>query len=66
MNLDLLRTSQRYLVSVWERLLTQLLDAGVLIAHESGMFLLVNDAAYTDDTGLNPDVAGIDPAVLVQ
>ena len=42
-----------------------LYDGGVVISHESGLWWLVNDDAYTCDKGLIFNKSGIDPEILM-
>lgn len=60
----LMRTAQRYIVGVRDGLLKVLQDNGVVIEHESGLWLLVNDDAYSDKKGISPQAVGIDPQLL--
>lgn len=60
------RAAQPYIVGVRDTLLAALRDNGVVIAHASGLWLLVNDQTYSQEKGVTPDAAGIDPALLNQ
>lgn len=61
----LLRSCQRYLVSVPEQLLENLVDSQNVVEHESGLWLLMNEAAYSTTKGLSPGSPGFDPELLV-
>jgi len=62
----MLRTAQRYTVGVHERLLRKLVSNGVVEEHPStGLWLLMNGGAYTENKGLSPEAVGIDPGLLV-
>lgn len=66
LDFTLMRRAQSYLVPVRNDLLQALFAAQVAVSHESGWWLLVNDAAYSNDTGISAaNGAGIDPAFLV-
>jgi CRISPR-associated endonuclease/helicase Cas3 len=58
------RQLQPYLVSVHPRLLQRLQGKGLVMEHDSGIWLLLNDAAYSDKKGLTPEAHGVDPALL--
>jgi CRISPR-associated endonuclease/helicase Cas3 len=60
-----LRSAQRYLVGIYERDLMQLAAAGSVVSHESGLYLLVNDAAYSSDKGLSAAASGMDAHLLI-
>jgi len=60
------RTCQRYLVGVHANLLTTLLARGVLLEHDSGVYVLANEHAYSSQKGLTFDAIGLDPALLIQ
>lgn len=63
---QLLRDAQKYLVGVFDRLLRVLCDNGVVIQHDSGLWLLVNDNAFSKEKGLSLDAVGIDPMLMIQ
>jgi CRISPR-associated endonuclease/helicase Cas3 len=65
MDFALRRTAQRYLVGVRDALLAALSGQGVLMPHDSGVFLLVNEGAYSSDKGLSPEAIGLDPGLLI-
>lgn len=58
------RSAQRYVVGVYERGLTKLLQNGVLLELH-GRFYLGNREAYDEKLGLLDDVLGLDPEGLV-
>ena len=58
------RAAQRYVVGVFERGLTTLLQNGVLLERH-GRFYLGNPKAYDKRLGLRLDVIGLDPAACV-
>lgn len=60
------REVQRYLVGVRAQLLEALFDQGVLVAHDSGLFLLANDRAYSRTKGLSPDAVGLSAELLIE
>ncbi len=62
----MLRDAQRYIVGVRDNLLHVLRADGVVLEHDSGLWLLVNDGAYSSAKGLSPGAVGIDPALLNQ
>lgn len=59
------RTLQPYLVSVHQQFLLKLQEKGLVMEHESGVWLLLNKTAYSDEKGLSPEACGIDPTLLV-
>jgi CRISPR-associated endonuclease/helicase Cas3 len=66
-NFQLMRDAQRYIVGVHEHLLCKLESNGVVVEHPSaGLWLLVNEGAYSAEKGLTPDAVGIDAALLIQ
>lgn len=65
MDFALRRDAQRYLVGVRERLLAAFLAQGVLVPNESGVFLLANEGAYSDEKGLLPEAIGLDASLLI-
>jgi CRISPR-associated endonuclease/helicase Cas3 len=65
MDFSLRRTVQRYLVGVPDKLLGALSGQGVLVPHDSGVFLLANEGAYSRDKGLSPEAVGLDPGLLM-
>jgi CRISPR-associated endonuclease/helicase Cas3 len=62
----LLRDAQRYVVGVFDKMLDKFCENGVVIPHESGLWLLVNDNAFSREKGLSLDAVGIDPMLMVQ
>jgi CRISPR-associated endonuclease/helicase Cas3 len=63
---SMLRTAQKYIVSVRENLLRQLETNRTIIPHESsGLCLLSNPAAYCSSKGLSTTAAGLDPSSLM-
>lgn len=62
---QVLRDAQRYVVQVRENLLGVLLNNRLLLEHPSGLWLLLNDDAYSSEKGLSPNVAGFDPELLI-
>ena len=62
----LLRAAQRYIVPVYRHDLASLLSHGVVEEHEeSGLFLLLNDAAYSRAKGLSLTEFGTDADLLI-
>ena len=59
------RHLQPYLVSVHQQLLQELQSKGLVMEHDSGVWLLLNNAAYSDKKGLTPEAHGVDPALLM-
>jgi CRISPR-associated endonuclease/helicase Cas3 len=59
------RDAQRYVVSVREPLRIKLAEQQVIIPHDSGLWTWANDAGYSLDRGLSPDVCGIDPEIAI-
>jgi hypothetical protein len=66
MDFKLRRESQRFLVGVWDNALRALVVGGVVMAHDSGLFVLVNDLAYSQEKGLTLDAVGFGPELLLQ
>lgn len=62
---SLLRSAQRYLVQVWENMLRALMRQQLIVEHESGLFLLVNEQAYSARLGLTTAAAGAEPSLLI-
>ena len=62
----MLRNAQRYIVGVRENLLTVMREKAILVEHDSGLWVLVNDSAYSVEKGLSPDAAGIDATLMLQ
>jgi CRISPR-associated endonuclease/helicase Cas3 len=60
-----LREAQRYLVGVRHSTLDALCSNNVVIEHDCGLWLLINDEAYSHDTGLRPQAVGIDPTLMI-
>jgi len=65
MDFALRRDAQRYLVGVQDKLLAALLGQEVLVPHDSGVFLLANEGAYSHKKGLSPEAVGLDPGLLI-
>lgn len=61
----LLRAAQRYTVGVRDDWLGKLTDASVIVPHESGLWWLANDAAYSPDVGLSLGAVGFAPEMLM-
>lgn len=61
---DLQRRAQRYIVGVRENMLRILIENQLVIEHESGMWVLVNDRAYSPEKGISPEAVGISPALF--
>ena len=57
------RYLQPYLVSVPERTLRSLENAGIVQAHESGVYLLIRQDAYSDKRGLRLEPLQLDPSL---
>jgi CRISPR-associated endonuclease/helicase Cas3 len=64
MDYRLLRAAQRYLVSVREAWLTKLAGNSVVTQHESGLWWLANEQAYSAEKGLSLEAVGFDPEML--
>lgn len=62
----LLRAAQRYLVGVYENDLNAFLARGLVMPNDSGVFLLVNEAAYSSEKGLSLSGVGMDADLLIQ
>jgi hypothetical protein len=62
----LLRDAQRYIVGVRDHLLDVLRDKQVVIPHDSGLWLLANDGAYSPEKGMSPEAVGIDAMLMIQ
>lgn len=62
---QLLRASQRYLVGIHPQQLRTLGSRGVVSEHASGLWLLLNDRAYSPDKGLTFEALGIDPSLTI-
>jgi hypothetical protein len=63
---SLVRGAQRYLVGVWKNMLDTMLARGLLVEHDSGLFLLINEQAYSPEKGVSFEAAGFDPGLLIQ
>lgn len=61
----LLRSAQTYLVNVWSSFLAELEKQNLVWQHESGLWLLLNEKAYTQEKGLSVEASGIDPELLI-
>lgn len=57
------RHLQPYLVSVPERTLRSLESAGIVQSHESGVYLLIRQDAYSDKKGLRLEPLQLDPSL---
>lgn len=64
-DVSLLRGCQRYLVGVRKPLLDSLVSDRNVVEHESGLWLLMNEAAYSPTKGLSPGARGFDPELLI-
>ncbi len=63
---QLMRRAQRYVVGVYRHDLASLVRRGAVEEHEeSGLFLLVNDSAYSRERGLAFDGIGTDADLLI-
>lgn len=60
-----LRTAQKYTVAVREDLLRKLADNQSIVPHESGLWYLGNEDAYSEQVGLLPNIAGLSPESLM-
>lgn len=61
----LLRLAQRYTVNVWGNLLRELSRKSLVIENQSGIWLLLNDSAYTAEKGLSLEASGVDSEFLI-
>lgn len=61
----LLRLAQRYIVNVWANLLRDLVSKNLVAENQSGIWLLLNDSAYTVEKGLSLEASGIDSEFLI-
>jgi CRISPR-associated endonuclease/helicase Cas3 len=61
----LLRSAQKYIVNVWANLLKEMTGKNLVIEHDSGIWLLLNDNAYRDEKGLSLETSGIDSDLLI-
>jgi CRISPR-associated endonuclease/helicase Cas3 len=61
----LLRAVQRYVVGVRRNLLGELVRNNLVTENESGLWLLLNESAYTAEKGLSLEASGIDSELLV-
>ena len=61
----LLRLVQRYIVNVWPNLLRELISKNLVTENESGIWLLLNESAYTPKKGLSLEASGIDSELLI-
>lgn len=59
------RLAQRYIVAVWPTLLAEMVKRNLVIENESGLWLLLNENAYTAEKGLCLEAAGIDSELLI-
>lgn len=60
-----LRAAQPYLVAVHRHQHAALVTGGAALMHDSGLTLLLNDAAYDRDLGLNTALVGLAPDSLI-
>ena len=58
------RQLQPYLVSAHKGLLQKLQSTGDVTEHDSGVWLLLNESAYSEKKGLAPEAHRLDPALL--
>lgn len=66
-HLEALRSAQKYVVGVWKHRLAELTQRSVVIPHvESGLWILVNESAYTPRKGLSLETSGMDPGILIR
>lgn len=56
------RALQPYLVSVRKEMLRDLERNAMIQQHDSGVWLLLNRMAYTEEKGLSPELYGLDPS----
>lgn len=61
----LLRLAQRYIVNVWANLRQELIRKSLVAETESGIWLLLNESAYTTKKGLSLEGTGIDSEFLI-
>jgi CRISPR-associated endonuclease/helicase Cas3 len=61
----LLRSAQKYIVNVWANVLKEMIGKNVVIEHDSGIWLLLNENAYRSDKGLSLETSGIDSDFLI-
>jgi CRISPR-associated endonuclease/helicase Cas3 len=61
----LLRNAQQYIVAIRDNLLTALVDSGTIVQHDCGLWLMMNDSAYSADKGLSPGGIGIDATLMI-
>lgn len=59
------RLAQRYIVTVWPTLLAEMVKRHAVIENESGLWLLLNEDAYTAEKGLCLEAAGIHSELLI-
>jgi len=62
----LLREAQRYTVGVHDKLLNAMRENRIVVEHDSGLWVLVNEAAYSPEKGMSPEAVGIDPTLMIQ
>lgn len=60
-----LRAAQRYLVPVHDHRLAKMMENRLICQHESGLWWLTSDEAYSLETGMSFGAAGHDPASFV-
>src|SRR5665213_1090948 len=61
----LLRSAQRFLVGVQDNWLRKLVNNQLISQHESGLWWLTNEGAYSQHKGLSFDLVGFDPDSLM-
>lgn len=59
------RALQPRVVNVYPNEAAGLAEAGVIVEHDSGLFVLANDSAYDPDTGLITERQGMSPELLI-
>lgn len=59
------RRAQRYLVGVRDNWLNKLQESRLISQHDSGIWWLANDNAYSPEQGMSFDAVGFDPELLV-
>jgi len=66
-NFDMLRSAQKYTVSVRDHDLARLMENTAIVHDEiSGLYLLTNPDGYSPTIGLLTNAAGLDPVALIQ
>jgi hypothetical protein len=59
------RKAQRYLVGVRDNWLAKLMENQLISQHESGLWWLTNDDAYSPEQGMSFEAVGFDPQSLM-